>query len=137
MVFRRVALRAVWGFLALVVLLAPLMGLMHGLVHGASGDRPVAQIYWAEAEAEVEAKVGGAAHKHGHDHQWLNDFFSAHGQAADCRVFDQLSHSGVLPVLPLLALPLALSTLGFLFFEGEVHAQWAALFEARGPPLTR
>ena len=58
-------------------------------------------------------------------------------QAADCRVFDQLSHSGVPPVLPQMALPLALSTFALLFLEGEVHAQWAALFEARGPPLTR
>ena len=131
MVFRRVAVRAAWGYLALVVLLAPLLGLMHGLVHGAGGERPVEQIYWAEAEA------GGAAHEHGHDHHWLNDLFSAHGQAADCRVFDQLSHSGVPPALPLLALPMVLSTLAFLFLEGESHAQWAALFEARGPPLTR
>ena len=133
MVFRRVAVRAAWGYLALVLLLAPLLGLMHGLVHGASGDRPVAQIHWAEAEAEAN----GAAHQHGHDHHGLNDLFSAHGQAADCRVFDQLSHSGVPPVLPQMALPMALSTFAFLFFEGEVHAQWAALFEARGPPLTR
>ena len=131
MVFRRVAARAAWGYLALVLLLAPLLGLMHGLVHGASGDRPVAQIHWAEAEAN------GAAHQHGHDHHGLNDLFSAHDRAADCRVFDQLSHSGVPPALLLLALPMALSTLVFLFLKGEVHARWAALFEARGPPLTR
>ena len=135
MVFRRVAVRAAWGYLALVLLLAPLLGLMHGLVHGAGSDRPVGQIHWAESQAGAEAD--GAAHKHGHDHQWLNDLFSAHGQAADCRVFDQLSHSGVPPALPLLALPMALSTLVFLFLKGEVHVRWAALFEARGPPLTR
>ena len=135
MVFRRVAARAAWGYLALVFLLAPLLGLMHGLVHGAGGDRPVAQVYWAESEAEAEADE--AAHKHGHDHHGLNDLFSAHSQAADCRVFDQLSHSGVPSVLPQMALPMALSTFVFPFLEGEVHAQWAALFEARGPPLTR
>ena len=135
MVFRRVAARAAWGYLALVLLLAPLLGLMHGLVHGAGSDRPVGQIHWAESEAGAEAD--GAAHKHGHDHHGLNDLFSAHGQAADCRVFDQLSHSGVPSVLPQMALPMALSTFAFLFLEGEVHARWAALFEARGPPLTR
>ena len=123
------ARRAVGGYLALALLLAPMLGLMHGLVHGAGGDRQAVHRHSAEAT--------GHAHQHGHGPGWLADLFSAHADDSDCRVFDQLSHSGVLPALPLLALPMVLSSFVFHFLEGEVLARWAALFEARGPPPAR
>ena len=126
MVVRRMVRRAAWGYLALVLLLAPMLGLMHGLVHGA-GDYRQAVVHAHIIEAD------GQAHHHG----WLADLFSAHGDESDCRVFDQLSHSDGVPALPLLALPMVLSSFVFRFFEGEVLARWAALFEARGPPLAR
>lgn len=130
MVFRRMVWRAAWGYLALVLLLAPMLGQMHGLVHG--GDRQ-------SAHQHLEANDG--AHDHAHDHAaddgWLADLFSAHGDDSDCRVFDQLCHSDVLPAVPLLALPMALSPFVFQFLEGEVLARRAALFEARGPPQAR
>ncbi|MDW5442864.1 hypothetical protein R6254_10055 [Polaromonas sp. SM01] len=125
MLFRRMAQRAAWGYLALVLLLAPMLGLMHGLVHGVGGAYPTAQVQLVEAD--------GQAYHHG----WLDDLFSAHSNASDCRVFDQLSHSDGVPALPLLALPMVLSSFVFHFLEGEVLARWAALFEARGPPLAR
>ncbi|MDO9401783.1 MAG: hypothetical protein Q7T46_10120 [Polaromonas sp.] len=123
MVFGRMAKRAAGGYLALVLLLAPMLGLMHGLVHGAGDDRQAAHTHLADG--------------HAHEHGWLDDLFSAHGDASDCRVFDQLSHGDVLPALPLLALPMVLSSFVFHFSEGEVLARRAALFEARGPPLVR
>lgn len=118
--------RAAWGYLALVLLLAPMLGQMHGLVHG--GDRQ-------SAHQHLEADDG--AHDHAAGHGWLADLFSVHGDDSDCRVFDQLCHSDVLPAVPLLALPMALSSFVFQFLEGEVLARRAALFEARGPPQAR
>lgn len=125
MVLRRLLWRAAWGYLALVLVLAPLLGQMHGVVHR-GGDHP-------QSAQPQSAEAGGLAHGHG----WIADLFSAHANASDCRVFDQLCHSQAPPALTLLALPTALSAFVFHFLEGEVLARWAALFEARGPPLTR
>ncbi len=129
MVLRRMAWRAAWGCLALVLLLAPVLGLMHGVVHRA-GDHPQAAQTQTQAHA---AEAGGLVHGHG----WMDELFSAHVNDSDCRVFDQLCQSQAPPALPLLVLPVALSPFVFHFLEGEVLARWAALFEARGPPLAR
>lgn len=140
MVFRRMAWRAAWGYLALVLLLAPMLGLMHGLVHGAGGPQAVAS-HEGRALEHMHEHAGEHAHGHDHDHAeghgWLADLFSAHADDLDCRVFDQLCHSDALPAVPLLALPMALSSFVFQFLEGEVLARRAALFEARGPPRAR
>lgn len=119
------ALRAAWGCLALVLLLAPMLGLMHGLVHGAPDTQHAALAHSAQD------------HGPGQTHGWLADVFSAHGDESDCRVYDQLGHADALAVPCLAALPMVLPAFVFLFLEGEVRARWAALFEARGPPLTR
>jgi hypothetical protein len=138
MVFRRMVWRAAWGYLALVLLLAPMLGQMHGLVHGTGGQQATASHAGPAVEHVHE-------HEHAYQHEdensggngWLADLFSVHLDDSDCRVFDQLCHSDVLPAVPLLALPMALSSFVFQFLEGEVLARRAALFEARGPPLTR
>lgn len=132
MVFRRMVWRAAWGYLALVLLLAPMLGQMHGLVHGAGGQSAAA----GHADSAIEH---GHQHadEHADGHGWLTDLFSAHTDDLDCRVFDQLCHSDVLPAVPMLALPMALSSFVFQFLEGEVLARRAALFEARGPPRAR
>lgn len=126
--------RAAWGYLALVLLLAPMLGQMHGLVHGAGGDRSAAQQH-LEADAPAHDHAHGLEHADGRG--WLADLFSVHMDDSDCRVFDQLCHSDALPAVPLLALPMALSSFVFKFLEGEVLARRAALFEARGPPRAR
>ncbi|MDI1272408.1 hypothetical protein [Polaromonas sp.] len=129
--YRRMAWRAAWVYLALVLLLAPVLGLMHGVVHRAGGHPQAAQ-----TQTQTQAVQAGD-HAFGHGHGWLDDLFSAHINDSDCRVFDQLCHSQAPPALALLVLPLALLPFVFHFLEGEVLARWAALFEARGPPLTR
>jgi hypothetical protein len=118
-----------WGFLALALLLAPLLGQMHGVVHGAGG--PV-QGHHAHVHDGHDH-----AHEHAGEHGWLADVFSVHADDADCRVYDQLCHSDGVSAAPALVLPMVLSALVFHFLEGEVLARRAALFEARGPPLTR
>jgi hypothetical protein len=127
MVVRRMAWRAVWGYLALALLLAPLLGLMHGVVHGAGGSLHAAQ-------APVHA---AGDHEHADTQDWLADLFSVHADDSDCRVYDQLCQSGAVSAPPAVVLPLVLSSFVFHFLEGEVLARRAALFEARGPPLTR
>ena len=126
---RHLARQAAWGYLALVLLLAPLLGQMHGLVHGV-GEH-------AQTSAHGTQAVPSAVTGHDHAHDLLADLFSAHGDASDCRVYDQLCHSDLLPALPLVVLPMALSSFAFHFLEGEVLARRAALFEARGPPSAR
>lgn len=132
MVFRRMVWRAAWGYLALVLLLTPMLGQMHGLVHGAGGQPAAASLAGPAAEHAHQH-----ADEHSNGHGWLTDLFSVHADDSDCRVFDQLCHSDVLPAVPVLALPMALSSLVFQFLEGEVLARRAALFEARGPPRAR
>ncbi len=125
------AWRAVWGYLALALLLAPMLGLMHGVVHGGGHS-----LHGAQAHAHA---AGDHDHARGHDHGqgWLADLFSVHADDSDCRVYDQLCHSDVVTAPPAVVLPLVLSSFVFHFLEGEVLARRAALFEARGPPLTR
>ncbi|MES2956098.1 MAG: hypothetical protein V4711_11640 [Pseudomonadota bacterium] len=127
MVLRRMAWRAVWGYLALALLLAPMLGLMHGVVHGAGGSLHAAQ-------AHVHA---AGDHDHADGQGWLADLFSVHADDSDCRVYDQLCHSDGVSAPPAVVLPVVLSSFVFHFLEGEVLARRAALFEARGPPLTR
>lgn len=125
--------------LAASLLLAQLLGLMHGVVHG-----PQAHLH---------------SHSHLHSHQdshhpehaalahaeepaegeggWLASLFASHDGDSDCRLFDQASHGQAAPALPMLSLPLVLSSLAFDISRGEALARWAALFDARGPPSTR
>jgi hypothetical protein len=115
-----------WGFLALALLLAPLLGLMHGVVHG-GGTVHAAHAHDGDHHP----------HEHADDHGWLAGVFSAHADEADCRVYDQLCHSDGVATPPSLVVPMVLSAFVFHFLEGEALARRAALFEARGPPLTR
>jgi hypothetical protein len=131
MVFRRMVRHAAWGFLALALLLAPLLGLIHGVVHGAGGP-----LHGQQAHVHL-AQDHDHAHEHADGHGWLADVFSVHADDADCRVYDQLCHGDGVSAAPALVLPIALSAFVFHFLEGEVLARRAALFEARGPPLTR
>ncbi|MBA3594494.1 MAG: hypothetical protein H0W47_11940 [Polaromonas sp.] len=131
MPLRRMAWRAAWSYLALALLLAPLLGLMHGVVHGGG-----AAVHAAHAHEHAHDD-GSHAHEYADGHGWLADFFSVHAEDSDCRVYDQLCHSDMLAVPPALVLPIVLSSFAFHFLEGELLARRAALFEARGPPLTR
>lgn len=131
------ARHAAWGLLALALLLAPLLGLMHGVVHGADGPLPGHQAHVHDGHDHDHDHAQEHAHEHAEGHGWLADVFSVHADVADCRVYDQLCHSDAVASPPALLLPVVLSSFVFHFLEGEVLARRAALFEARGPPLTR
>lgn len=119
--------------LVFALLLAQMLGLMHGVVHG----------------SQMQALSSGQEHQHVHDHDhdqgsyaghgngWLESLFSSHDANSDCRLFDQASHGNAAPALPALSLPILLSSFVVDIPQGEALARWAALFDARGPPLTR
>lgn len=130
----------IW-LLASALLLAQLLGLMHGVVHS-----PQAHIH-PHSHPHSNSNV----HRDGHHQEhaalahaeekgeggWLASLFSSHDGDPDCRLFDQASHGQAAPTLPLLSLPLVLSSVAFDISRGEALARWAALFDARGPPSTR
>ena len=121
--------------LAASLLLAQLLGLMHGVVHGPqahlhSHSRVHHDGHHPEHSALAHAEEEG-------DGGWLAALFSSHDGDSDCRLFDQASHGQAAPSLPLLSLPLVLSTAVFDISRGEALARWAALFDARGPPSPR
>lgn len=128
-----------WAWsLAAVLVLVPLLGLMHNVVHGQ-------QAHGRYGAAPVHAS-GDHEHEHGHvaatedgweDGGWLASLFSSHDGEPDCRLFDQASSDHAAIVLPLLSLPQVLCTVAFDISRGEALARWAALFDARGPPLSR
>lgn len=126
----------VW-LLAGALLLAQLLGLMHGVVHS------------PQAHVHAHSHVHNDGHQHQQEHAalahaeeegdggWLASLFSSHDGDSDCRLFDQASHGQAAPSLPMLSLPLVLSSVAFDISRGEALARWAALFDARGPPSTR
>ncbi len=136
-----VIIRQVMGcYLALALLMVPLLGLMHGVVHGLSHGLPsvVASAntpHRAQTRADsVESlQVATAVDASG----WSKKFFTGHDKAADCLVFDQLCHADALHFLPLQALSTPLPNIVWVTLAGDFIARWAALFQARGPPSAR
>ena len=120
----------VWAcVVACALLLAQTLGLMHGVVHG-----PQAR---AQGYFPVNAPAQNLDPVAGHGASRLAPLFSAHGGDPDCRLFDQASHGSTAPGIVSLSLPMVLAALVFDISRSEALARWAALFDARGPPLTR
>jgi hypothetical protein len=123
----------VW-LVAAALLFAQLLGLMHGVVHG-----PQAHVH-SHSHAHHDGhqpESPALAHAEEEGDGWLASLFSSHDGDSDCRLFDQASHGQAAPTLPMLSLPLVLSSVAFDISRGEALARWAALFDARGPPSTR
>jgi hypothetical protein len=120
--------------LAAVLVMTQTLGVMHGVTHGASGS-------------SLHSHDQGHNHDHDHDHDhdradaygashFLTALFSSHQEASDCRLYDQASHDGALVTATPSALPVVPPPVTVAIFQGEALARWAALFDARGPPLT-
>lgn len=116
---------AVW-ILVGMLLLAQTLGLMHGVVHGHQNHHPI----------QTQAADHGHAAVAGQGASWLASLFSSHGSDTDCRLFDQASHGSAAPGIFSLSLPMVLASLVFDITRSQAIARWAALFDARGPPLT-
>ncbi|MGV3570058.1 MAG: hypothetical protein ACO1PB_05620 [Ramlibacter sp.] len=106
--------------LALALVLAQTLGLMHRVTHFAPAGLPAA-VHQAQPEAGSP---------------WVASLFAGHASDNDCRLYDPLNHEGAPPVAALV-LPLALSSFFLAIAYGDCVARWAALFDARGPPVSR
>lgn len=109
--------------LALVVLLSQSLGQLHAIKHGGLANT-------------LLATAGHVAQESHHDGSFLEQLFSSHSSGTDCRLYDQLRDSHALPNVALLLFPAVLPSLLVAIFQGQALARWAALFDARGPPLT-
>ena len=116
--------------LAAVLVLTQTLGLVHAITHGSSGS---------------SLHLQDDGHDHDHDHakaeapaasHFLASLFSSHQDVSDCRLFDQASHDGGLVTAIQSTLPVVPPPFTVAIFQGEALARWAALFDARGPPLT-
>ena len=106
----------IWFLLAALVT-AQALGLMHKIVHAPH----------AAAQAQTSAPC---------ETNWVHALFSGHSDDSSCRLFDPLNHDGP-PTVPVVALPLLLTSFFLDTFAGEFLVRWAALFDARGPPPLR
>lgn len=116
--------------LGCALLLAQALGLMHGVVHAPQASSNV------KASVALQSAVTAATQTDRSGTHWVDDLFSLHHGDNDCRLYHQASHDGAMPQLAALALPVVLPPSAVGIYEGEALARWAALFDARGPPLT-
>jgi hypothetical protein len=112
--------RGLLGLVLLALVMAQTLGLMHRVAHHSGAEQPASL----------------AALHDGDDHGWLAGLFSSHEESG-CPVYDQLGHGATLPELRALPLPLVPAAFILQWFQGEVLARWAALYDARGPPSVR
>jgi hypothetical protein len=94
-----------WVALALLaVLLTQSLGLVHGIVH----------LQHSDLHASFQGDTASSNHPH-HEEQsnggasWAR-LFGDHAADADCRLYDQFSHSDTLPGVPFLVLPVTWAT---------------------------
>lgn len=127
---------ALWLAWALSLVLWQGYAQLHGVVHAPG-------LHAAHGQAHSHAPDHGHdhVHDHAHDHTGLAGLLAAlvdnHNPGSDCRLLDASGHCDALPTLPVLALPVVLSSWALHRFTGEATARWAALFDARGPPSVR
>ena len=111
------------------LLFAQSLGLMHRQVHGHGLPVAAAVAGGAQALACEEACTKPAV-------SWLAHLFPVHGDPGSCGLFDQLTHGDALCMVSLPVLPVVAPLAFIHFIEGQALARWAALFDARGPPLS-
>lgn len=129
-----------WGatWLVLCLLLSQTLGQLHAVQHGgpARAGHAVAAVH-SHSPFELDgAHVAHDAHD-AHDGDDVEErFFPLHSSNADCRLYDQASMSDGLPGAVAAVMPSQVPSFLVAIFQGEAIARWAALFDARGPPLT-
>ena len=112
-----------WG-LVLALLWAQSLGVWHGIVHGGHGVGGV--------HASLALANAGEVKSHG----FFESLFGDHDDV-DCQLFDQLCHGDALATAPVLALSPGVPAAQIAHLTGLAVARWAALFQARGPPISR
>lgn len=126
------------ALLVLALLLAQSLGVLHGVVHAPGVPGQGAQDHFAvQARHGTDGHHGHPAHSGADAPNLFERLFANHGEEADCRNYDQLSHGDVLTGFAPVVLPLALSPFVLSILPGLATARWHALFDARGPPALR
>ncbi len=116
--------RVLAGWMLLALVAVQTLGQVHRVAH--APGLHAEHVHESHAHAEPD-----------HAANWIAGLFGGHEDTPECRLFDQstlgdASGGVVQPVLP--SSP---SAALLAFFQGEVVARRAALFEARGPPSFR
>jgi hypothetical protein len=119
--------------LAAVLVLTQTLGLVHGIEHGKTHSAVAHHHHHDGKDCETHHHQGATALS---AQSFLADLFDSHQQESDCRLYDQASHDGGLVAVMQLLLPVVSPPFAVAIFQGEALARWAALFDARGPPLT-
>ena len=121
--------------LAAVLMLTQTLGFIHGVTHA----RPLASVVQSCQEPPGTEKSNQdhlAARAAQPEVSWVAAAFSSHKQDADCRLYDQSSHGAGAVNFVRQSLPVITPPSQVAIFQGNALARWAALFDARGPPLT-
>jgi hypothetical protein len=119
--------------LAAVLVLTQTLSLVHGIEHGKTHSAVAHHHHHDGKDCETHHHHGATALS---AQSFLADLFDSHQQESDCRLYDQASHDGGLVAVMQLLLPVVPPPFSVAIFQGEALARWAALFDARGPPLT-
>ena len=114
--------------MTLALLLSVFLGQVHAVKHGGLVGAHTTSVDHNHAHAHD--------HDHPNDHGFFAKLFSNHSTDNDCRLYDQLGDCHAMPVLAAASLPVVLPSFQVAIFAGQALARWAALFDARGPPLT-
>ena len=117
------------------LLVAQTLGQIHAVHHGGAGHVADASAVH-QAHESHEAHEAHIAHEAHHDGDVLHVLFSPHQNEKECRLFDVVRDMQTMPDVAAILLPGAPPGLAVALFQGNALARWAALFEARGPPLT-
>lgn len=123
--FLRRAFLLCWLLLALV--LAPALGLVHGVLHGSAGHAPIPHSHATSGMEDNKQSASQGVEG------LVEQLLPAH-ESADCRLYDQQAHGDTAPGMLMLVLPYV--PIGFIVRDqaGQGMARFVALFDARGPP---
>lgn len=118
------------------LLLPQMLGLLHSVAHSAryaaEQTQQASRLHHHAAGGEQASTGSGTATVSG-----LSTLFASHEPGSgDCRLYDQASHDGLATTVAALHPPLSIPSKAVALFAGQALARWAALFDARGPPLT-
>ncbi len=132
-----------------VFLLAQTLGWMHRGLHAFKVPpvplRAEAGVAQAAAPLEASAQAQAPVPRQGHAHRhaarpaglgWLEGLFAAHDKPSDCQLLDAITQAGCLHAAMPVPMLLPMASV-FARAQDDFVARWAALFDARGPPLLR
>jgi hypothetical protein len=120
----------------LALVCAQALGFMHRVAHeGHVGGSAHGEALHGAHQAGVDVQVGAGDSSSAEG--WLQALFALHENETDCRLYDGVGPQALAcpAVTPVDAIAPTASYLSLL--SGDFVARWAALFDARGPPLSR